>query len=264
MWREAEEAFEESLSIYRDLDDQPSTKGHRVGEPYGLTRFGMSLWEAGRAAEAASAFGRECAIRRRLAAGPADAAARQELAVCEANGAAALLSLGRLAEARAGCDRAIAIAEGLLQGDPEKGEIARLLAVSLLRSGSVRAAAGDPAGAAADWRRAEALYASHPALESRAAIARACCHGALAGLAGKEGTGISTAEAAAQAEEAMAILRRAVAGGYRNIGLLRVEPGLDPLRSSDDFRRLMMDLAFPAEPFAVRLDADFRPVPDPR
>jgi serine/threonine-protein kinase len=267
MWLGAEKAYEEAVSILRNHDAQLSNKGHGDGryEPYGLSRFGWRLWEAGRAAEAASAFGRERAIRLRLAAaGPASAADRKALAVCESNGAAALLSLGQLAEARAGCDRAIAIGEGLLAGDPEKGEITRLLAVSLLRSGSVRAAAGDPAGAAADCRRAAALFASHPALEPQAAIAQACCHGALAGLADKEGSGISAAEASAQAEEAMVILRRVVACGYRDIDLIRVEPGLDPLRSRDDFRRLLMDLAFPAEPFAVRLDADFRPVPDSR
>ena len=40
---------------------------------------------------------------------------------------------------------------------------------------------------------------------------RACCHGALAVLAGKDGSVIPAAQGAAQAEEAMAILRRAVA-----------------------------------------------------
>jgi len=30
---------------------------------------------------------------------------------------------------------------------------------------------------------------------------------------------------------------------------VRIESALDPLRSRDDFRLLMMDLAFPAEPF---------------
>jgi hypothetical protein len=49
----------------------------------------------------------------------------------------------------------------------------------------------------------------------------------------------------------MAILDQAFAGGYRAPGLLRVEPGLDPLRSRDDFRLLMLDQAFPAEPFAT-------------
>jgi hypothetical protein len=38
--------------------------------------------------------------------------------------------------------------------------------------------------------------------------------------------------------------------GYRNRIGLRLESALDPLRSRDDFQLLMMDLAFPAEPFA--------------
>jgi hypothetical protein len=61
----------------------------------------------------------------------------------------------------------------------------------------------------------------------------------------------------------MAVLQRAIEGGYRDFGLIRVEPGLDPLRSRDDFRRLISDLAFPADPFAYRVDEEFRPVPAP-
>ena len=60
------------------------------------------------------------------------------------------LALGRLSEARACCDRAIAIREDLVKGDPKNDDYAQGLAESLLRSGSVRAAAGDLAGAAAD------------------------------------------------------------------------------------------------------------------
>jgi len=48
----------------------------------------------------------------------------------------------------------------------------------------------------------------------------------------------------------MTILRKVAAGGFRDADLLRVEPGLDPLRSRADFRLLMLDLDFPAEPFA--------------
>ena len=46
-------------------------------------------------------------------------------------------------------------------------------------------------------------------------------------------------------------LGRAVAMGYRNANEIRIESALDPLRSRDDFRLLMMDVAFPAEPFAL-------------
>ena len=115
----------------------------------------------------------------------------------------------------------------------------------------MRAAAGDLAGAAADWRRAEGLYASHPPGGGEAAILRACCRGSLAGLAGAAGSGVSAAEGTAHAEAAMALLRRAVAGGYRDLDHFQAEPGLDPLRSRDDFRLMMMDLAFPDEPFAL-------------
>jgi hypothetical protein len=39
--------------------------------------------------------------------------------------------------------------------------------------------------------------------------------------------------------------------GYRNPDTYRTEDALDPLRSRDDFKLLMMDLAMPAEPFAA-------------
>jgi hypothetical protein len=38
--------------------------------------------------------------------------------------------------------------------------------------------------------------------------------------------------------------------GYRNPDAYRTESALDPLRTRHDFRVLMMDLVFPADPFA--------------
>ncbi len=48
----------------------------------------------------------------------------------------------------------------------------------------------------------------------------------------------------------LAYLHRAVDWGYRNANEIRIESALDPLRSREDFRPLMMDTAFPEEPFA--------------
>ena len=76
---------------------------------------------------------------------------------------------------------------------------------------------------------------------------RACCHAALAGLAG---AGMSAGPAAAEADAAMALLHQAVAKGHRNAAAFRTDDALDPLRGREDFRLLMMDLAFPTEPFA--------------
>jgi hypothetical protein len=78
--------------------------------------------------------------------------------------AATLVTLGRLAQARAYCDRAIAAREDLLKGDRNNDSYAQGLAESLMRSASVRSATGDAAGAAAYARRAASLYAIHPPL----------------------------------------------------------------------------------------------------
>ena len=45
-------------------------------------------------------------------------------------------------------------------------------------------------------------------------------------------------------------LRRAAEMGHRNPAAYRYEPALGPLRARDDFRLLMLDLDFPADPFA--------------
>jgi eukaryotic-like serine/threonine-protein kinase len=56
-------------------------------------------------------------------------------------------------------------------------------------------------------------------------------------------------EVEAEAEKAMGLLRTAVDLGYRSAAF-RSEDALDPLRSRDDFRLLIMELAMPAEVFA--------------
>ena len=124
------------------------------------------------------------------------------------------------------------------------------LAESLRRRGLARRDLGDPAGAAADARRALALYDGLPSRSGEEWFETACCHAALAGLAGRAGSGVSAAEAAAEADAAMALLHKAVGMGYRDADAFRTEDALDPLRDRADFRLLMMDLALPGR--AVR------------
>ena len=49
---------------------------------------------------------------------------------------------------------------------------------------------------------------------------------------------------------AMNDLRRAAEAGHRNPAAYGYEPALGPLWARDDFRLLMLDLDFPADPFA--------------
>jgi hypothetical protein len=51
-------------------------------------------------------------------------------------------------------------------------------------------------------------------------------------------------------EAAMDLLRRAIEGGYREVDYIRSDKALDSLRSQPGFLLLLMDLAFPDEPFA--------------
>jgi hypothetical protein len=51
------------------------------------------------------------------------------------------------------------------------------------------------------------------------------------------------------ADRAMSTLRRAIEAGFRDLSQLEQDADLDPLRSRADFRALIMDLTFPAEPF---------------
>jgi hypothetical protein len=105
------------------------------------------------------------------------------------------------------------------------------------------------AGAAAAWKRARAHYNGNNWRGGEPTFFLACCHAGLAGLAGRPGSGMTAAQGAEQAEKAMAVLRQAVSMGYRNPDAYRTESALDPLRNRDDFRLLMLDLAFPAQPF---------------
>ena len=63
-------------------------------------------------------------------------------------------------------------------------------------------------------------------------------------------SGVSVEEGQTESDRAMSWLRRAVTMGYGNLDSYRNETALDPLRHRPDFQLLMMDLVFPAEPFA--------------
>ena len=113
---------------------------------------------------------------------------------------------------------------------------------SLVDRGRARRALGDPAGAAADVRHALRLSEGLRLQEGWATFSIACSHAALAGLAGQEGTGVSADEGKAHADQAMALLRKAVDAGFGDIDEYRTEGALDPLREREDFKKLLTEL----------------------
>jgi hypothetical protein len=159
--------------------------------------------------------------------------------------------LGRAAEARDAYDRAIATGQRLVKEGPMNPTYRLSLANALRRRAlALRDRIGDLARAAADARRALGLCDGLPSPSSQDWFEAACCRAVLTGLAGRAGSGVSAGEATSEADAAMGLVRKAVAMGYRNIDAYRTEDALDPLRGREEFKLLMMDLAFPAEPLA--------------
>ena len=108
-------------------------------------------------------------------------------------------TLGRPAEAREHYDRAIAIHERLVKESPNPW-YRSLLANSLRRRGLALRELGDLAGGAADTRRALGLFDGLKSRSGEERFGTACCRAALAGLAGRDGAGVSAEEGKAEVD----------------------------------------------------------------
>jgi serine/threonine-protein kinase len=252
------------------------------GDRLGLAIFALArvLVEAGRPDEAMDVYRRAIAIDGTDGCGPAGVAAilirmghpsaavgfaREAVRLLERKAASetdklehpdnlsrALLTLGDALRgtaspgpARDAYERAVAIAESLARDHPRHGDPSGRLAACLRRRALGRAEQGDPAGAMDDVRKALALLDGLPHRSAAQSFETACCRAALAGLDERSGS-----RSSAEADQAMQWLRRAARVGFRDRGALRTDAALVPLLDREDFRLLMMDLAFPAEPFA--------------
>jgi hypothetical protein len=78
----------------------------------------------------------------------------------------------------------------------------------------------------------------------------ACCHSLISGARAQAGPSLRAEEGEAEAERAVAGIRRAIEAGYPHLVWIRSEdPDLKPVRSRLDFRLLIMDMSMPVEPF---------------
>jgi serine/threonine-protein kinase len=249
---QAEPEYRAAMALYLELSDRnPAVSQFRHYLAYTHNHLGILLSEAGRLPEAE-------AEQRGAAALYGELAERNSKVPDYDDGVASALTnlgdvarrAGRAAEAREPYDRAVALRDRLAREHAKTPVYSGNLAGTLRRRALALRALGDPAGAAADARRALGLYDGLVSRSREEWYETACCQAEMAGLAGLAGSGVSEDEAASQADAAMVRLDKAVAMGYRRAGALRTESALDPLRGRDDFRLMMMDLEFPAEPFA--------------
>jgi eukaryotic-like serine/threonine-protein kinase len=207
--------------------------------------LGVMMWQVGKPGEAEADCRRALAILQKLVDDtPAVAFFRDRLAYSFIYLGDVVRSLGRAAEARGLYERAIALKEPQLRGDSTNLEHRYALVCAIRRRGMTLRRLGELAGAADDVRRALELSDGLPPRSAweLCEIEVACCHAALAGLAGQAGSGVSAAEGEQEADRAMERLQRSVANGFRNTNQIRIESALDALRDRADFKKLMAEL----------------------
>jgi tetratricopeptide (TPR) repeat protein len=216
-----------------------------------VSGLGVLLARAGRGDEAVAAYGRARDLYRALAeAQPDFAGHRHGLASSLAGLGAALAQLGRTDEAVVAYEQARDLQQGLAEAHPDVAEYQDTLAWSLSALGDLLDGAGRTNQAVTSLRRAIAVRGRIEALSSEARFDLARNHATLAAVASRGASGPTSAEARAEAEAAVTALRGAIAAGFGDAARIRAEPEFAPLWARPDFRALLLDLAFPDEPFA--------------
>jgi tetratricopeptide (TPR) repeat protein len=226
-------------------DDHPADADLRQGLAKSHDYLGLLLVQIGKPRDAEPEFRQALATYRELIIGDPHVPGHRIVAAnADSHLSVVFRRLGRASEALDHAERAVAVLESLVEENPERTDYHENLADLYLTRGLARHALAFTVDAAADARRALGIRCERPHRAGWECFATACYHAAMAGLTDRAD------EAEAEAENALGLLRRAVDLGYRSPALRHHEDSLDPLRSREDFRLLLMDLAFPADVFA--------------
>jgi hypothetical protein len=126
------------------------------------------------------------------------------------------------------------------------------LAMSYSYLGLARQRGGRLAEAAVELRRAVAIMERLSNLQPDGynLYNLACFRSLLSGMAAQRGSLLTPSDASGLGEQAVLALRQAIAAGFRDVGFMRRDTDLNALRSRPDFQMLLLDLAFPSNPFA--------------
>jgi serine/threonine protein kinase/tetratricopeptide (TPR) repeat protein len=228
---EAEAAFQKAQALLEQLArESPGVSNYPVDLGMTYYGFGMLAEARGRPAEALPWIDRAVALLGPVVERQPDLRkARHILLVVYCGRAQALAELGRQAEALRSWDQAIALVAGPM---PDRIRLAR--ASTLAHLGQYAKAT------------AEADELSKPTQVGAGDLYNLACVYALSSAAAEGEPALEERYAA----HAVELLRQAAEKGYRDVAHLEKDADLDPIRGRPDFQLLIMDLAFPADPFA--------------
>jgi tetratricopeptide (TPR) repeat protein len=244
------EEYQKALAIFQKLADaNPAVT--KVQSDLATCHGGIAivLSETGKPAEALTEWQKALAIRQKLAdANPAVPRFQLDLATSHNYIGRLHAREKRFGEAFAALDRGLAIRQKLADADPTSTEYIAHLGWGLAFRGWAHVRAGQPAEAAADLRRALALWekAEAKAADSGTRFERSRALALLAGLAADGTSGMSAAEGAAFADQAVAALGDAAQAGWGNWAELK-EADFDAVRDRPDFQKLVAAVEAKAE-----------------
>jgi tetratricopeptide (TPR) repeat protein/tRNA A-37 threonylcarbamoyl transferase component Bud32 len=241
---EALKAHQQALVIRQQLaDTSPAVAKFQSDLAAGHSSIGYLQSQMGKPAEAQEAHQKALVIRQKLAdANPMVPQFQRALAQTHNLLGRLLASQKRFAEAFLALDAGLAIRQKLAEADPKNMEYTSDLGYSHAYRGWALVRAGQPSKAAADLRQVVALWAKAKAPNTETRFERSRALALLAGLGGEAKSGVSMAEAAMFADQAVAALRDAISAGWNLPDELK-EPDFDAVRGRADFQKLLAELA---------------------
>jgi tetratricopeptide (TPR) repeat protein len=242
--RRAVEISEGLLRVQADSYD------YRESLARALMNLGLVLVDAGRPEEAIPYHGRAINVQDGLVRENPDSPGMMSLLAGSYNNRGlALAKLGRHQEARADYRKAIELERACLDKGPQVYQYRLWLSRHLRNLGKSFRATGQLAEAHASALDAYRLGPDRP--DSR--YDYACDLSVLSGLVRRGRKVLTEAELPRRdewADQAVVELRRAIERGFRDIDYILHDPDFDSIRSRPDFQVLVLDLAFPGDPFA--------------
>jgi tetratricopeptide (TPR) repeat protein/tRNA A-37 threonylcarbamoyl transferase component Bud32 len=204
--------------------------------------IGWLCFQTGKAAEALAAYEKGRSIYQKLVNANPDVLAFQNgLANCDNNIGWLHARQTRFTEAFAALDRSVALGQKLIRDHPGDTECISGLGESHAYRGWARAHAGQSAAAVADLRKASELWAGLPILDLDIRFERSRALALLARLGSEANSGVTTAEAAACADQAMVALHDAFSASWNRPDELK-GPEFDALRGREDFKKLLAEV----------------------
>ena len=254
----------EALEIYRSAastreriaKEYPSITSFQVQLANVYNSLGNVLEELNRPEESIPAMERAAEIYEPLVkANPAATQVATNQATILRNLGLFQVQAGRIDAARTSYERSLAICLRLVKDHSTVPQFQSNYAFAASGLADLRASSGDRAGALQLLREASRIFEGIASPWPNDLFQFARVHARI-GLLLDQAPGERRPEPSdapqAHFDAAVGLIRRSIAGGYPDYRELKGLMDLDPLRSRPDFRLLMMDQVFPAEPFAPR------------